>query len=249
MLIQRDQTIAGRPAVQIRGWMRDLQREAWSLAAFAEQHELTSSDAEHAMGELVALGLVRGAEGGGTFRIGATEDLGELPTLYTTTISGNALAKARIGTPMPRSKAQELLEELIARVESVNDSDEWLHWVTEVQLYGSLARPETEQVGDVDVAVRLQQRHEHDDFLRRQWRMIEIDGAQPGSIVAQIGYAQTKVLRYVRGKSPRVDLVPLSDRQPLPDGATAVVAYRRPIESSAPEPVGVEVRENPANEG
>jgi predicted nucleotidyltransferase len=233
MLIQRDQTIAERPAVQVRGWMRDLQREAWSLAAFAERHELTLPEAEHAMDELIALDLVRSAERGGTFRIGATEELGELPTLYTTTISGNALAKARIGSPMPRSKAQELLAELIARVDAVNNSDEWLHWVTEVQLYGSLARPQTEQVGDIDVAVRLQQRHDHDEFLRRQWLMIENDGAQPGSIVAQIGYAQTKVLRYVRGKSPRVDLVPLSDREPLPDGATAVLAYQRAIQSSA----------------
>ena len=226
VLIERTQTIAGRPAVEVRGWMRELHWVACSSAAFAETYGVPARDAQRVLDELIALELIRLTDRAAMFRVGADEDPLHPPPLYTTTISGNALAKARIGKAMSRSQAEKLLADVIARACAINESDEWLHWVVEVQLYGSLARGDSETVGDIDVAARLLERYPHDEYLHRQRDMIDHDQARPGSIVEEIGYAQTKVMRHLRGRSPKVDLVELSDRQPLPEGATATVVYR-----------------------
>jgi hypothetical protein len=72
---------------------------------------------------------------------------GARPELLVTTIGGNALAKARIGRPMPRSEARRLCDGVVARAQGVNASDEWLHWVVEVGLYGSFAVPLVGRLG------------------------------------------------------------------------------------------------------
>jgi hypothetical protein len=56
--------------------------------------------------------------------------------------------------------------------------------------------------------------------------MIERDDARPNSVVAAIGYAQRKVMRYLRVSSPKVDLVEFGAGQPLPPGAVSRVTYR-----------------------
>ncbi len=56
--------------------------------------------------------------------------------------------------------------------------------------------------------------------------MIERDDARPRTMSDALGYAQTKLLRQLPRRSPRVDLVELDDDRP-PPGATFVVVYRR----------------------
>jgi hypothetical protein len=71
--------------------------------------------------------------------------------LWQTTVAGNALAQARIGSSMPRARAEALLNQLIGRVEDVNADPEGLVWTETVDLFGSLAHPDVPTVGDVDV--------------------------------------------------------------------------------------------------
>lgn len=87
--------------------------------------------------------------------------------MWVPTIAGNALAKAQIGSPMARRKARALLDGAVGRASQVNENGDWLHYVTEIVLYGSLARSDDAPAGDVDLAVRLEPRYPHEACLRR----------------------------------------------------------------------------------
>lgn len=230
MLIQRDQVIAGRPAVEVRDLMRTMRRTAHTVAGLAAELEVSLPEATRLAAELSAAGLVETTESySGPYVVGREEDLanGEQPQLLVTTIAGNALAKARIGKRMPRREAQKLCDGVIARAKEVNASDRWLHWVVELSLYGSFAMPGDDPVGDIDLAVRLEQRYEHDDHMRRNDDMIDADGARPQTIIDVLSYAEVKVLRHLRGRSPRVDLLQSGPRGTgLPPGVTLVPLYQ-----------------------
>ena len=227
VLISRDQLIVGRSAVAVREMMRALQRVSHTAAALAEKFNLTGDEGASLIGDLAAAGLIEVGDGSGRYAIAVGENDDEAGLiLWSTTIQGGALAKARIGVPMPRAKAQELLDGVTSRADEVNHSNEWLHWVLELQLYGSFAVAGGEPVGDVDLAVRLQRRHPAVEYRRLQDEMIERDEAFPPTFVDLVHYGQRKLLRYLRGSSPRVDLVEILEDEPLsPEGTTRLV-YR-----------------------
>lgn len=76
--------------------------------------------------------------------------------------------------------------------------------------------------------------------MKLQDAMIARDEATPRSIVAEIAYADTKLLRTLRGRSGRVDLFRLTEHSSLPPGATSVTVYRfeppRPTAADAGSP-------------
>lgn len=230
MLIQREQLIAGRPAVEVRDLMRMMQQTAHSIGGLAAALSVSESEAAGLMADLRSAGLIEIIESySGPYMVGRDEDRpgDEAPGLWSTTINGNALAKARIGKPMSRADAQELCDGVVARAQQVNANDDWLHWVLELGLYGSFSAPGDAPVGDIDLAVLLQRRYEDDDYMRRNEDLIDADGAQPKTIIDVVSYAEVKVLRHLRGRSPRVDLIESGSRRSgLPPGVTLVPLYQ-----------------------
>jgi hypothetical protein len=230
VLIQRTQLIAGRQAVEVRDLMRMMGRTAHSTGGLAAALNVSVSEATRLTEDLRSGGLIEVVEThSGPYMVGRDEDRpgGDLPRLWLTTISGNALAKARIGKPMSRADAQTLCDDVVARAREVNASDDWLHWVIELSLYGSFSAPGDGPVGDIDLAVHLQRRYEDDDYMRRNEDMIDVDGARPQTIIDVLSYADVKVLRHLRGRSPRVDLIDSGPRcRGLPPGVTLVPLYQ-----------------------
>jgi hypothetical protein len=90
-------------------------------------------------------------------------------------------------------------------------------------------RPDRGVVGDVDVAVAVSDRYEDEEFVSRQEEMIVRDHASPRSIIEQIGYAELKLVRYLRGRSGRIDLELKRAGEGLPPGATSSVVYERTV--------------------
>lgn len=231
MLISRGQVIAGRPAVEVRDQLRRLRRvDSFSLLAMPLLLDISPGEAGELLQALLAAGFVKPCgpdDFRGTFLVANSEDPWQA-ALYTTTIAGNALTKARIGTRMTRADAQRLLDEFLDRVVAANSDETWLDWVDEVLLYGSFARPGDEPVGDIDVAVSLSRRHEYEEHKRRRVEMIKRDGASPKLFTDELYYPSTKLLQHLRGGSRRIDLVQLrDDRSGLPPGAEVVQVYRR----------------------
>lgn len=76
---------------------------------------------------------------------------------YRCTIKGQALRMARFVPRINRSEVEELLTGVLQRVTAINASDELLHWVTEVRVFGSYLT-NAEDFGDLDVAIKLEWR-------------------------------------------------------------------------------------------
>jgi hypothetical protein len=72
--------------------------------------------------------------------------------------AGKALAKARIGSPVPRHAAEGLLAEFLNRVHAVNNDPLGLHTIERVMLYGSLTDPCRPEVSDIDLLVYARSR-------------------------------------------------------------------------------------------
>lgn len=227
MLITRDQRIANRPAVEVREMMKTLYHASHSVNALAEKFELDEAEGKVLINDLVKEGLIEISTSPGSDEVVAKFEA-DAPdvVLWRPTISGVALAKARVGVPMSRQNAQELLDGVLSRADEVNASDDWLHWVVEILLYGSFAADADGPVGDIDLAVSLSRRYRDAEYRRLQDEMIERDGASPTSLVDLMGYAQKKVQRHLRGSSPRVDLVEIHGEDDVPPGATTKLVYR-----------------------
>lgn len=219
MLITRDQRIVNRPAVEVREMMRALYDTSHSVGAFAEKFDLDEGECGSLINDLVEEGLIEISTESARKAYTKSETAEEV-VLWQPTIKGVALAKARIGVAMSRTKAQEMLDDVLARADQVNTGDDWLHWVVEIVLYGSFAVEGDEPVGDLDLAIRLCRRYPDAEYRRLQDDMIERDDARPRDFLDQMQYAQKKVVSYLRDSSPKVDLVEIHDDEDIPPGAT-----------------------------
>lgn len=225
VLISRDQLIAGRPAVEVRAVMRLLRHTAFTIRALAVEVGISDRQADALIADLAREGLVELCGEVTDVRMASGETHSPLPPLWTVSLAGSALAKARIGQPMPRAKAEALLAEVLDRARAASESDVWLDRIAKIVLYGSLEQTDKSHVGDIDLAIWLERRYDRDEYDARQKSMIDDDGASPSNIVEELFYARRKLLRFVRGQSPRVDLADHSADQPLPPTARGRIVY------------------------
>ncbi len=218
MLIQREQLIGGLPAPQTRQLMRKLGVAAHSVSAISSMMGTGREEAVHLLDRLQEEGLVESMPASAApVSYQADEALtgeGPGPEVWTTTIAGNALARARIGKPMARTKAESLLDGVVERARAANESGQWLDWVHRIVLYGSLADETRTSVGDVDVGVVLVPRLNREQYRELTEHLLETDRPSLSNFVEEVAYPARKLLRYLRAKSPRIDLVQLR-----PDGS------------------------------
>lgn len=213
MLISRDQTIAGIPAVQARDLMRRIRECAVTVSYVAEFLGVADTEAKSILDRLEHEGFMCRVEPfsrGGTLT-GVAE--GDIPTKelapWGTTIAGNALSKARIGRPMPRAQAEGLLDGLIARAAAVNEDPTGVFTVESVSVFGSFADPAREQVGDVDVHVVFSRRVDGDEFLERCLAAADAAAEQGHRFAThhdRLTYLEMSFRRQIRGPSSRLDV-------------------------------------------
>lgn len=236
MLISRDQRIAGIPAVQARELMRDIREYAATTAYVAERLERPLSEAASILDQLAHEGLVECVEPGvraGVLRSG--EEAGQPMSvteeaLWGTTVSGNALSKARIGKRMPRAKATELLDSLVERVVAMNDDPDAAFTVESISVFGSYADPDRDEVGDVDVSVMFRRRLGGDEYMARCLAAAdeaEIGGRRFSTYHDRLSHLEMTFRRHVRGRSPRLDVqfTPVGGDPRLPQGVTLRRVY------------------------
>lgn len=239
MLITRDQEIAGLPAVDARALMRAIREYAVTVSAVAALMNMSTQEAEDLIERLATAGLVcrvdRTQRSDCQYLEVEAASLREAEALdyWGTTLAGNALSKARIGKPMHRSKAQQLLEGLLDRVEAVNADPDGLFAVEKVEIFGSFADPTREMVGDVDAHVVFDRRAEGDEFIRRALDAAdraEDSGRSFKSHVDRLSVAELDFYRRLRNGSPRLDIQfdAVGHEDPLPPGANIRIVYEAP---------------------
>jgi hypothetical protein len=229
MLIARDQIIAGWPADKLRDLMRELRSCAMSAKVLATR--LSEDDPEATVARLNESGLVEVHGGIGRYEISEEED--ELAaTLYTTSLAGNALSKARIGKPMPRARADALLAGLLERIEAENADPDRLFDIESVLVFGSYADPDNDLVGDVDAQVLYHRRYDGDEQVQRNNELLrrrEAEGrSTPSTFVHRLFFAETEMQRRLRARQARLDIQfdLAGSPYPLPPGAVTREVYR-----------------------
>ena len=130
---------------------------------------------------------------------------GDETVWYETTDKGQSLKLAGFTPRMNRAKAEALLNGVLERVEQINARDDLLHWVTEVRVFGSYLT-DTDDLGDLDVAVKLQHRPFPDKEAIRAARSKLAGNRQFRNILEALGFPEQFVLRLIKNRSPRISV-------------------------------------------
>jgi hypothetical protein len=147
--------------------------------------------------------------------VGVDERFGECE-LWTMSVAGVSIAKARIGKPIARAAAQVLLDGVVRRAVELNDVPNALYSIETIELFGSFNRPGAEPVGDVDLRVLCTRRAPG-----------ERHGPLGGELDAAMA-AYRRVRRLLTAGSPRIDLqLDEGVLRPLPDGADPALVFVR----------------------
>ena len=103
-----------------------------------------------------APGLTPG-QGGALVRTLRTEGLieGAGRGIWTITQAGQTFSSATAAKPVTRATAERALSRFLERVTQVNQNPCFLAKATSVVLFGSMLKPEVEQLSDLDLAVEL----------------------------------------------------------------------------------------------
>ncbi len=196
MRVSRDQTIAALPAVDLRDYLRRVDR--FSTESFADDWRLEESQASGIIAELCERGFIEKDQWG----------------VWRLTIAGNALRMATAAKPAKRETAQRHLDEVVRRADEVNRG-EFAYWVTKLLLFGSfLTGDAADPVGDVDLGVELSPRgiddkdqRVFDDAARAR---AAARGMQLDSLM-WIAWPIEEVHRYLKQRSRVLSLVDVRD--------------------------------------
>lgn len=134
---------------------------------------------------------------------------------YVVTEKGNALAQTKFVKRMNKEKADLIFQKFIDRVEEVNSNNTFLYYVKQLFLFGSYLDRSSDDFGDLDIAFVLERKiKDSNDFMAAQQKLVQ-DACENGkvfsSIVEEVCYAETIVLKHLKSRSPYISLHRLSD--------------------------------------
>lgn len=134
---------------------------------------------------------------------------------YVVTQKGNALAQTKFVKRMNKEKADLIFQKFIDRVVEVNSNNTFLYYVKQLFLFGSYLDRSSDDFGDLDIAFVLERKiKDSNDFMAAQQKLVQ-DACENGkvfsSIVEEVCYAETIVLKHLKSRSPYISLHRLSD--------------------------------------
>jgi len=199
MRLDKTAVIAGVPVLEVRRLLRTFAL-GFGRPGVERLLRLDERAADALVTELEQLGLIEATLG---------PERGWVPTT-----KGNALAGALALSPMRRAKADKLLARVLDRVRQVNASDDFLYYVTRVEVFGSYLS-DTTTLNDLDIAIELRPRDPdkgaHFEACEVLTKREMAAGRRFATYTAQLGWQQKKVWRYLKARSPRVSLHELDE--------------------------------------
>jgi hypothetical protein len=188
--------IAGVPARDLRAVFRHLSHRSTSAADFAERLNMPEAEAQRVLDQLVAEGyLVKKAKPTGEF-------------LYQPDIKGVALANAGFLKPMARTRADELVRQIVQRCEAVNANGELLAYVKQAVAFGSYADPASPDCADIDLVLLL----EHRPGIKDRGAFVKLSSARfrqsgkSGNHADELLYGDHEVKTLVKARSPYISV-------------------------------------------
>jgi len=208
MRIVSDQLIAGYPAIEVRDFVRRYRFTGFFTEAAEFDLALSPRAGAVFVNRLVNLGFVRGTgKSNGRKAFGLTS-------------SGQALANASAARPIHRRTAVLVLEQFLERVHLVNSTQEYTYRVEHVVLFGSMLT-ETERLGDVDVAIRLEPKSSdgaaHEQWCMARRRAAEAKGRNFYGVLDWAMWPTQEILLQLKARSGSLSLHDFSEVEKMPN--------------------------------
>ena len=213
MLIERGQSVSGVDVVLAREVLRAMQGGGLSIDGVTPFLRTSDWDPASLVAALEAAGLIERVE------------VGRGDVWWRPTLNGNRLAKARIGKPIPRAKAQTSLDALLDRVNEVNADQYELFRVETVELFGSFNDASRETVGDVDVRLVYSCTIDTEDLIEQSLTAATASGRNL-SFVGAMFFLDHQFRKRLKGRNLDIEFSRTEAIQPIPDPDPQLV-YRR----------------------
>ncbi len=123
---------------------------------------------------------------------------------------GNALAQATAAKPLLRSKAAQLISELVRRAKLVNADDGWAYMVERLVVFGSFVRGAV-RPNDVDIACKLAPRWTGDAQAQAEERRRDLYLGQFRNTIHYLYWPKFEVLRFLKARSRGLSMHELDD--------------------------------------
>lgn len=206
MIIDPKTPIAGYPSLSIRKLLKKSHSSLWDAAFIEHVLGLDRNQSEILIKTLEDLEFI------------AREKERKKP-LWCNTIKGNALANAPATKPITRKTADKKIEELLQRVNEVNNSDYFLFKVGKVCIFGSYLENK-ERIGDVDVAIKLLPKEadidKHHELQEKRTQEIINQRSYPfRSFLEELAFPREEVMKYLKNRSTALSLRDISELEEL----------------------------------
>lgn len=118
--------------------------------------------------------------------------------------------------PIPRAKADQIVRDLLARVEVVNSQDDLTHFVGEVRAFGSYITASPD-VADIDLAISFVPKPPPHGMRLTDWHLQRASqsGRTFSNFVEELYYSQNQVRRLVKGRNQYVSIHDMSELDEL----------------------------------
>ena len=207
MRLDRREIIGGQPIKLVRKFLRTYRNGRADPEAIAEFFEIKT---EHAT-SIAAISIERGL-----IEKAAPESWDRRPVVYAVSDLGVRFAAANLLKPIPRAKADQIVTDLMARVETVNARNDLTHFVGEVRAFGSYITISPD-VADIDLAISLVPKPPPDSKDLVEWHLERADqsGRLFSSYLDQLCYSEVEVRRLVKDRNQYVSLHSISELENL----------------------------------
>ena len=205
-------------SVDVAGIEPGLAREAaracrvdWTSAEYvAERLHLPLDEAVAVLGRLEQEGFLERSE----------QKWGGKPTpVWTTTVSGGALAQASFLKPITREKAESLLAGVVERATIYNDDPERPLWIERITLFGSLLDGDATDFGDVDLQLVHATRPSPDEHVKLTYA--NSSGRSFPTFLDKLFWAEKEMRQILKNRSPYISLTD-EDISRITDGSKVV---------------------------
>jgi predicted nucleotidyltransferase len=197
MRVESNTEIAGLPVLEVRRFLRETVHDyGWDRHTLKAALKLSDRRCAAVLRGLSEEGYI---EASPSFR-----------DAWRNTTKGNALASASAAKSLCRQTADQKLREFLDRVHFVNSSGcDFLYWVEEVALFGSMLKQQ-QSVNDIDVCVRMERKLKGDAYskaadLRR--RMARQQGRTFRNILDEAYWPEREVRLFLKNRSRAISLV------------------------------------------
>jgi hypothetical protein len=226
--VNKHDTVAGIPLIQIRNFLRQYRRGSFTVAEVE-----TGLGVPRTQADLVAQAMVDA----GFAEPWAEKDRPASKSDYSVTELGSRLCVTRFVKRITRAKADALVKQMLNRVTEINGRDELIFRVKRVRAFGSYAG-DAPEVGDIDLAVDWEERYPDRDIIEQLLARADASGKSLNTYMARLSYGEVEVDRLLKGRSPYISI----QRGDFPEkfGVPAVLLFPAacPVDATAWETSG-----------